>query len=119
MSLRGAVYDLLNDVETDVHPLVAPQETTVDYATYKMSFDYDRDQTGIFQIIVALTINIYSDTLANAVTLANSFYSGLNGKSGTYDSESLFSCLIESESDDYIPDLDKYNITQEYTLKFE
>lgn len=118
MSLRGAIYDLLNDVEADVYPLVVPQETTDPYVAYSMRTEPVRDQSGMHLTEVSLTLNIFANTFAGCVTLANSLFSGLESKSGTYDGEDLFVCVWQSESDDYIPDLEKFNITQEYLLKF-
>jgi len=119
MSLRGAVYDLLNNVEADVYPLVAPQETTDPYVVYSMRTDPIRDSDGIAITEMTLTLDIFASTFDSVVTLASSIYAGLEAAEGTYDSESLMICNWTAESDGYIPDLDKYQIIQEYTLKFE
>jgi hypothetical protein len=119
MSIRSAIYDLLNDVEADVYPLFAPQETTDPYVAYSIRTEPIRTQSGIVVTDVDLTLNIYANTYDEAVTLALALYTGLENASGTYDSETLMVCNWVSESEDYIPQLDKVNITQEYQLKFE
>lgn len=118
MSLRGAIYDLLNNIEADVYPIFAPQETTSPYVAYAMRSEPIRTQSGVTVTEVILTLEIYASEFDSAVTLANSLYAGLEGAAGTYDSETLMVCNWVSESDGYIPDLDKVNITQEYNLKF-
>lgn len=118
MSIRGAIYDLLNDVEADVYPLVAPQETTAPYIAYTMRSEPIRTQSGVALTEVALTLEIYASTLDQCITLAALIYAGMEGKTGTYDSETLFICNWVSEGDDYISGIDKFNITQEYNLKF-
>ena len=117
MSTRSAVYNLLKAAETDCYALVAPQETTVPYVAYSMRREPVRTQDGLTEE-VWLTLNIYANTHATCVTLAATMYSGLEGKSGTYDSRSLIICNWVSESDGYIPELDKFVITQEYQLRF-
>jgi len=119
MSIRSAIYDLLNDVEADVYPLYAPQETTDPYVAYTMRTEPVRTQEGVALTEVSLTLEIFANTFDEAITLAASLYTGLEGASGTYDSESLMICNWTMESEDYIPNLDKINITQEYLLKFE
>ena len=119
MSLRAAVYDLLNDIESDVYPLFAPQETTDTYVVYSMRSEPIRTQEGICLNQVLLTLDIYASDFDSCVTLAASIYAGMEGKYGSYGSETLMICNWVSESDGYIPDLDKVNITQEYELKFE
>jgi hypothetical protein len=117
MSIRAAIYDLLNDVEADVYPLYAPQETTDPYIVYSMRQEPTRTQDGYYSE-VELTLEIYANTFDEAVTLATAIFTGLEGASGTYDSETLIICNWAAESEDYIPQLDKVNITQEYKLKF-
>ena len=118
MSIRAAIYDLLNDAEADVYPLAAPQETTDPYVVYSMRRSPERVQEGIAYESVDLILEIYASYLDSCITLAETMYTGLEGKDGTYASESLMICNWEAESGNYIPDLDKYNITQEYNLKF-
>jgi hypothetical protein len=118
MSIRGAVYSLLNGVDSAVYPVYAPQETTGSYVVYSMRLSPIRCQEGIEMTEIDLTIEVYAESFDDAVTLANSFYSALENASGTYDGESLEVCNWESETEDYISDLQKINITQEYNLKF-
>lgn len=119
MSLRAAVYDLLNDVEADVYPVFAPQQTTDPYVVYTISTSPVRDQFGINMKELDLTLHIYASEFDDCVSLASSLYSGLEGASGSYGSETLRICNWESESDGYVPDLDKVIITQTYNLKFD
>lgn len=118
MSIRAAVYDLLNDVSSNVFPLAAPQELTAAYATYSIRSEPIRTQSGIQVYDLSLTIDIYASTRDACLTLAASFFSGLENKSGSYSDKTLMVCNWVSESEDYIPDLKKWNITQEYELKF-
>jgi hypothetical protein len=117
MSTRSAVYNLLKAAEADSYPLIAPQELTDSYVTYSMRREPVRTQQGLTEE-VSLTINIYANKHVDCVTLAATMYSGLEGKSGTYDSRTLHICNWVSESDGYIFELDKFVITQEYQLIF-
>jgi len=66
-----------------------------------------------------LTLNVFSNELDDVVTMCATLYSGLEGGSGTYDGETLMVCNWVAEEDGgYIPDLDKFVITQEYQLYF-
>ena len=118
MSIRAAIYDLLNDTEADVYPLFAPQETTAAYVVYGMRSEPVRTQSGVTVTEVYLTLSIYASEFDDAVTLADTLFAALEGESGTYATETLMICNWVGESDNYIADLDKVNITQEYQLKF-
>lgn len=119
MSIRKAVYDLLNDTEADVYPLIAPQELTDPYATFFIRIEYVRSQDGVEVKEATVTINVYANTYAQCDTLASSLRTALENASGSYDTETLMVGLFLSESDDYIENLDKYLLIQEYLLKFE
>ena len=121
MSVRAAIYDLLDEVTTSVYPLVAPQETTGSYAVFSVNLEVIRIQNGVEMKEADLILEIYSsgdNGFDSCVTLAESFYTALEGASGTYGGEALEVCNFIRESDDYISDLDKFNIRQEYNLKF-
>jgi hypothetical protein len=118
MSLRGAIYDLLNDIEADVYPLVAPQETTDPYVSYSVRIEPIRVQGAIAVNEVTLTCDIFANTRDQCLTLAALIYTGMEGASGTYDSETLHICNWVSEDEGYISELQKFNITQVYVLKF-
>ena len=118
MSIRKAIYDLLNDTEADVYPLVAPQETTDPYVAYSMNRIPVRTQDGVGVQEVDLTLEIYASDLSSCIVLADALYTDLEGAAGTYATETLHVCNWLSESDEYIAQLDKFNITQTYNLKF-
>lgn len=120
MALRKAIYDLLNDSEADVYPMVAPQELTDPYVVFTMRREPVRSQDGIAMQDITLTLNIYANTLSDCIALADTMYSGLEGASGSYDSgnETLHISNWISEDGYYIEDLDKYLITQDYQLRF-
>ena len=118
MSVREAIYDLLNDTSSEVWPLKVPQEKTDPYVTFFMRRAPVRTQDGIDVEDVDLTLNIYASTHEACVTLADAMYAGLEGATGTYATESLMICNWESETDDYLDGLEKVVITQEYNLKF-
>lgn len=119
MSIRKAVYDLLNDTEADVFPLVAPQELTDPFVTFFVRKNPIRTQDGIGPTEVELTLNIYANTHTLCVALADAMFAGLENASGTYDNESLMGCNWMAEGDNnYVEGLDKILITQEYNLKF-
>ncbi len=120
MSIRAAIYDLLDDVNSNVFALVAPQELDSVYAVFSIRTEPIRTQSGVAISEVYLTLNIYGnmDSRSDVLTRADAFYSGLEGKSGSYSDQTLMVCNWVSESEDYIPDLQKWNITQEYELKF-
>jgi len=119
MSRRKAIYDLMNDVEADVYPLAAPQEITDTYAVFSTRTELVRTQDGpaVYESIVS--VNIYANTIAACVTLADALHAGIENASGTYDTETLMVGLFLNESDDYLENLDKYVISQDYLLKFE
>jgi len=118
MSIRGAIYDLLNDYEADVYPYVAKQDATDPYVVYHVRREAVRTQDGVSAQEVILTLNYYATDLDDVITLAATIYTGLEGTSGTYDSETLHSTSWASEDGYYISDLEKYNLTQEYKLIF-
>jgi len=122
MSIRRAIYDLLNDTEADVYPLVAPQELTDPYVVYSMRRDPTRTQSGIGVQEVALTLSIYANSLSACVTLADTMYAALELATGGYGSgsasETLHISNWVSEDGYYLDDLKKYVITQEYQLRF-
>ena len=120
MSVRKAVYDLLNNTSTKAYPVVAPQELTDPYMTFFLRRSPVRSQDGISVEEVDLTLNIYANSFSSCVTLADSMYTALENASGSLDSgnETLHVCNWVLETDDYIESLDKILITQEYNLKF-
>ena len=119
MSIRAAVYDLLNDIDSDVYPIFAPQQTTDSYVVYSMRQEPILTQDFTGPTDVDLRIEIYASSFGACVTLANSIFTGMDNTTGTYGGEELMLSRWVSESEDYIADLDKVNITQEYNLKFE
>jgi len=118
MSIRAAIYDLLNDSEADVYPLVAPQGTTDPYVVYSVRRVPVRVQEGIVMEEIELTLNIFANERGDCFTLADAMYAGLEAATGTYGSETLDISNWVSETGAYIEELDKYMITQEYELKF-
>lgn len=122
MSIRKAIYDLLNDYEADVYPLVAPQETSDPYIVYSMRKEPIRIQGGIDINDVILTLNIYAKSHSDAITLADTIYQGLEAATGGYGSgssrETLHICNWVSSDGYYLDDLQKFVITQEYQLRF-
>jgi len=119
MSIRKAIYDLLNDSEADVYPLIAPQELTDPYVVFTMAMSPIRAQDGIPVKEIELSLNIYANTLSDAIALADTMYAGLEGVSGTYATETLMICnWVRDGFGDYIEGLKKYMIPQEYELKF-
>jgi hypothetical protein len=118
MSIRKAIYDLLNDSEADVYPLIAPQELTDPYVVYSMRRTPVRTQDGVTVNDVELSLSIYANSLSDCIGLADTMYSGLEGTTGTYATETLMISNWNSEDGYYIEGLKKYMITQEYTLRF-
>ena len=119
MSVRSAIYSLLSSVEADVYPVFAPQETTDAYVVYTMRVEpiLTQDFTGPTDVM--LTLEIYASDFDSAVSIADTFFTGMDNASGAYSDKTLMLSRWVSESDDYIADLDKVNITQEYNLKFD
>ena len=118
MSIRKAIYSLLSGIEPDSFPLVASQELTDPYVVFSMRRTPVRTQDGVGPTDVDLTLEIYANTFSDCVALADTMYAGLEGTSGSYDTETLMVCNWLSESDYYIDSLEKYGITQEYQLYF-
>jgi len=119
MSIRKAIYDLLNDTEADVYPLIAPQELTDPYAVYSTRIEYIRSHDGVEVNEAYVTVQVYANTLATCIALADSLSAALEGASGTYDTtETLHVGLFLGEVDGYFSDIDKYMITQDYLFKF-
>jgi hypothetical protein len=125
MSIRAAVYDLLKVIEADVFPIFAPQETTDPYVVYRMrqepiltqEFSAPADTPEVYD--VDLTLEIYGSSFDLCVALADTIFAGMNNASGSYSDKTLMLARWVSEAGDYIADVDKVNITQEYNLKFE
>ena len=118
MSVRKAVYSLMSGLESDCYPVYAPQETTDTYAVYSTSRDLVLTQEGAKVYEVRVTVDIYANDLSDCIGLAETLEAGMHDASGTYASETLMVCNLESERDNP-PIGDKINITQEYILKFE
>jgi len=118
MSIRKAVYDLLNDSEADVYPLIAPQELKVPYVVFSLRIDPIRTQDGIGPWNVNVTLDIFANSLSATIGLADTMFAGVEAATGTYDTETLMVANLVSEDGDYLEDLDKYIITQEYQLFF-
>lgn len=118
MSVRAAVYSLLSGLEGDVFPLNAQQETTDPYVVYSMRISPTRTQDGIGPTGIDLTLDIYASSFSDCVTLADALFAGLEGTSGTYATEALMICNWMGENDYYSDNLEKYQITQEYQLRF-
>jgi len=118
MSIRKAIYDLLNDTEADVYAMVGPQELTDPYVVYNIRINPERTQDGVGPTEAILTLNVYANTDTEAITLADSMYAGMENASGTYDNETLMVCNWTSEDGDYLEGLEKYLIIQEYQLRF-
>jgi hypothetical protein len=119
MSLRKAVYDLLNNTETDCYPVYAPQELTDPYVVFFITLTPVRHQGGL-TYDVDLTLNIFANDFSDVVSLADSLRAALENASGSLDSgnEDLEVCNFIRESDDYLPELDKKFIIQDYQLRF-
>ena len=118
MSIRAAIYSLLSGIEGDVFPLVATQELTDPYVVFSMRRSPIRTQAGVGVQEVDLTLDIYANTLSDCIALADTMYTGLEGTSGTYATETLMISNWFSEGDYYMDDLNKFGITQEYQLRF-
>lgn len=118
MSIRKAVYDLLNDSEADVYPLIAPQELTDPYVVFSIRLDPVRTQDGVGPWDVTMTLNIFANSLSACVALADTMYSGVEAAAGSYDTETLMIGNLINEEGTYLDGLDKYMITQEYQLYF-
>ena len=118
MSIRKAIYDLLNDSEADVYPLIAPQGLTDPYVVFSIRMDPIRTQDGIGPWNVNLTLDIFANSLSACIGLADTMYAGVEAAAGSYDTETLLVANWISEDGDYIEELDKYMITHEYQLFF-
>ena len=118
MSIRKAVYDLLNDTEADVYPLIAPQELTDPYVVFSLLRTPVRTQDGIGPWEVGLTLNIFANSFSACIGLADTMFAGVEAATGSYDTETLMIANWTSEDGTYLDGLDKYIITQEYQLYF-
>ena len=118
MSIRNAIYDLLNDTEADVYPFIAPQETKVSYVVYNIRKDPVRTQDGIGQYNVSLSLSVFDKDMDDCITLADALASALEAATGTYGGENIMVCNWVSEDGDFLEELKKYVITQEYQLFF-
>ena len=118
MSIRNAIYDLLNDTEADVYPFIAPQETKVSYVVYNIRKDPIRTQDGIGPYSVDMSLAIYDKDMDDCITLADSLASDLEGAKGSYGGSTIAVCNWVSGDGDYLEELNQYVITQEYQLFF-
>ncbi len=118
MSIRNAIYDLLNDTEADVYPFIAPQELKDSYAVYNIRKDPIRTQDGIGPFSVDLSLAIYDKKMDDCIALADSLATALEGAEGSYGGSTIMGTNWVSEDGDYLEELMKYVITQEYQLFF-
>jgi hypothetical protein len=121
MSLRSFIYsELLTNVDSNVYPLVAPEKTTDPYAVYFISRQSVLTQDGVAVKAVVLRIEIYGNDWDAVEALAKSYESYLDHIDPVEGiDENLMVAILEREDEDYLHDEQKFNITQEYTLKFE
>ena len=120
MSIRSAVYTLLSGLESDVWPLVAEQETSVPYGVYFLSRTHILSQDGVEVKEVRLRIEIYGNDWDDVAALAATLEADLDIKDETaIGGEQLMVSYLTSEDENYLPGEQKFNITQEYILKFE
>ena len=120
MSIRKALYDLLNDAEADVYPVIAPAETTDPYCTYNVSREFIRTQDGIAIYDVTLTVDCHAKDFSDLIDLAATMEAGLEGAEGTYQSETIMISSMTEESEvTYDSDLGKYMLTQTYNVFFD
>jgi len=102
-----------------VYPYAAPQETTGTYTVYFIRREGIRTQDGVGPYNVFLTLHIYATDLDTVEAMSATMEAALDDGSGTYDGETLMVCnWLSSEDGDYLPDLDKFTIIQEYQLYF-
>lgn len=119
MSVRSAIYTLLSGLESDVWPLKAKEGTSDPHGVYFVSRENVRSQDGNELEEVRLRIEIYAQDYDDVIALAETFESDLDIKDETViGTETLMVSYLDNESDDYIWSEKKFNITQEYTLKF-
>ncbi len=118
MSIRKAVYSLMSGLEGDVYPIYAKQELTVPYAVYSTDRNLVLTQEGVKVYEVRVTVDIYANDFSDCVDLAETLEAGMHNASGTYATETLMVCNLESERDSGTTTDLKINITQEYLLKF-
>lgn len=117
MSIRAAIYDLMNNVEADVYPVVAPAELTDPYCTYNISRELVRAQDGIAVYDVSLTVDVYAKDFSDLIDLAATIEGNMEAASGTYQSTVLMVSNLETESEvTWLPDLEKYMLTQTYQI---
>ena len=117
-TIKASIYTLLSAVTVKSYPVVGPQEETSAYAVYLTRFEPVRDQVSINIYDCSLTLNIYANDMSDCITLAGQFFTAIEDASGTYGANDLEVGYFISESDDYIENLDKYVITQEWQLRW-
>jgi len=117
MSIKAALYDLMNNVETDVYPVIAPAEQSDPYAVYNWSRELIRGQDGISTYEVTLTVEIFAKDPSDCLDLAAIIEGNMEAATGTYQSTTILVSNLVSESEtEYMGDMDKYGITQTYQL---
>jgi hypothetical protein len=108
----------MSGLEADVWPMVAPQGTNDPYAVYFLTREPERSQDGVELWIVRMRLECYGNDLDDVIALAAVFEADLDIKDETALTEyTLHVSYLESESDDYLHTENKFNISQEYTLK--
>ena len=120
MSIRAAIYDLMNNVETDVYPVKAPATVSDPYAIYDYSRELVRSQDGIKAYELEFEVRIYAEDPSDCIDLAATIEGNMEAASGTYQSKTIMVSNLQSESPvEWMGDLEKYMITQTYQIFVE
>lgn len=118
MSIRKAIYDIVDGfADGEIYPHATPQETTALYHTYSLRLEPLRHKDGHLTTVY-LTLNSFHSDWDTLNAQAETTYTALEALTGTYQSEEIVTCVWLSEDSSYIPDLDKFIITQEYMIQF-
>lgn len=117
MSIRSAIYDLMNDADSDVYPTVAAAGESDPYAVYNMSREMVRTQDGVAVYDMALTVTCYAKDYSDLIDFAATIESTLEGATGTYDDKTIMvSTMLTEGPVEHDGDLDKYYIVQTYSI---
>lgn len=112
------IYGILNSVEADVYPSIAPQGTAFPYITYQVISQTPNHTKGADSDldVYRVQINVFSNSYAEAITLKESVRTNLDYYTGTIESIQVDRVRFDNEQEFYSEELRVYHIATDYLI---
>lgn len=119
MGMGEAIYDLLDGVTTRTYPNKAPQGTVLPFLVYTVVLTSPNDtKDGVSDLdVIRIQVSVFSNTYANAQTLAGSVRTALDRYSGTIQSVVIDSINFEGETDLYDEEAQVHHKALDFSIR--